>query len=245
MRPGKPRREGRRRPLDGSSRVVAIYQRLRGRLVLSRDGILRASGCHTPGERASTTRSTREMAKETVRVLTNKDMEGLLPMDECSRACEEAFWELGHGIAQVIPRRRIHTPLREEKIWHWLNVIPGVVPRFNVAAVRLDSAQLRFREVNGRTRMDFPGAFAGFVLLFDITMREFVSIYRDHYVSPIRVGATTGIGVKDRGAAARRRDHPPTTTTSAWGSSSPPPAPCSSRRREKPGAAPSCRSSCS
>jgi ornithine cyclodeaminase/alanine dehydrogenase-like protein (mu-crystallin family) len=136
------------------------------------------------------------MAKKTVLVLTNEDMEGLLPMDECIRACEEAFWELGHGIAQVIPRRRIHTPLREEKTWHWLNVIPGVVPRFNVAAVRLDSAQLRFREVNGRTRMDFPGAFAGFVLLFDIKTRELVSIYHDHYVSPIRVGATTGVGVK-------------------------------------------------
>lgn len=70
------------------------------------------------------------MAKRTVLVLTNKDMEGLLPMDECARACEEAFRELGHGIAQVIPRRRIHTPMREEKTCHWLNVSPGVVPRF-------------------------------------------------------------------------------------------------------------------
>ena len=54
------------------------------------------------------------MAKRTVLVLTNKDMEGLLPMDECTRACEEGFWELGHDIAQVIPRRRIHT------VWSYL-----------------------------------------------------------------------------------------------------------------------------
>ena len=136
------------------------------------------------------------MAKKSVLVLTNKDMEGLLTMDECIRACEEAFWEFGHGIAQVIPRRRIHTPLRETGTWHWLNVIPGVVPKFNLAAVRLDSAQLRFREVGGRTRMDFPGAFAGFVLLFDLKTRELVCIYHDHYVSPIRVAATSAIGVK-------------------------------------------------
>jgi len=136
------------------------------------------------------------MGKKTVLVLTNRDMEGLLTMKECIQACEEAFWEFGHGIAQVIPRRRIHTPFREERAWHWLNVIPGVVPKFNVAAVRLDSAQTRFREVSGRTRMEFPGAFAGFVLLFDLRTRELLCIYHDHYVSPIRVAATSAIGVK-------------------------------------------------
>ena len=54
-------------------------------------------------------------------------------------------WE--HGVAQVIPGRRIHTPLDEPKTWHWLNVIPGAVPKYNVAAVRLDSARTRFTDV--------------------------------------------------------------------------------------------------
>ena len=79
--------------------------------------------------------------------------------------------QLDH-LLRLVRDRRIHTPLRESGTWHWLNVIPGVVPKFNLAAVRLDSAQLRFREVSGRTRMDFPGAFAGFVLLFDLQTRE-------------------------------------------------------------------------
>lgn len=137
------------------------------------------------------------MARKPVLLLTSKDTEDLITMDDCIEACEVAFWELGHGIAQVIPRRRINTPVQPDQgLWHWLNVIPGSVPRFNVAAVRVDSAHARFHEVNGRVRMDFPGDFAGFVLLFDLRTRELLCIYHDHFVSPMRVGATSAIGVR-------------------------------------------------
>jgi alanine dehydrogenase len=137
------------------------------------------------------------MTRRPVLVLSSKDTEDLITMDECITACEEAFWDLGHGIAQVIPRRRINTPrLGQEGIWHWLNVIPGAIPRFNVAAVRLDSATMRYRQVHGAVRQDFPGDFAGFVLLFDLTTNELLCIYHDHHVSPMRVGATSAIGVK-------------------------------------------------
>ncbi len=136
------------------------------------------------------------MAKKTVLVLTNQDLEGLLPMGECLAACEEAFWEFGHGIAQIVPPRRVNTPIREDGTWNWLNVIHGSVPRFNMAAVRVDSAKMRFRRTNGGARMDFPGTFSGFVLLFDLKTSELLCIYHDHYVSSLRVGATSAIGVK-------------------------------------------------
>jgi len=137
------------------------------------------------------------MERRPVLVLTNKDMEGLLTMDECIQACEEAFWELGHGIAHVIPRHRINTQRQnQDRTWHWLNVISGAVPKFNVAAVRVDSATIHYREVNRAIRQDYPGDFAGFVLLFDLQTCELLCIYHDHYVSPLRVGATSAIGVK-------------------------------------------------
>jgi alanine dehydrogenase len=137
------------------------------------------------------------MERRPVLVLTNKDMEGLLTMDECIQACEEAFWELGHEIAHVIPRHRITTQRRnQDRTWHWLNVISGAVPKFNVAAVRVDSATIHYREVNRAIRQDYPGDFAGFVLLFDLQTNELLCIYHDHYVSPLRVGATSAIGVK-------------------------------------------------
>ncbi len=143
---------------------------------------------------------------DSVTVLVNKDMEGLVTMGECLEVLEEAFRELGHQIAAVIPRRRIHLPLPEgeaeegrrsqERQWYWLNVIPGAVLKYDTAAVRLDSAQIRFRTVAGRTRMEFPGDFAGFVLLFSIRDRRLKGIIQDHYVSPLRVGATSGVAAK-------------------------------------------------
>ncbi len=143
---------------------------------------------------------------DTVLVLTNQDMEGLIKMPECLEVIEEAYRELGHQIAQVIPRRRIHLPLSGrdsggetsggERRWYWLNVIPGAVPKYDTAAVRVDSAQIAFRAVGGFNRMEFPGDFAGFVLLFSIKERVLKGIIHDHYVSPLRVGATSGVAAK-------------------------------------------------
>ena len=132
-----------------------------------------------------------------VLVLTNQDMEGLLDMGEVVEAVETAYRELGRKIAEGIPRRRLHMPLEGlERTWYWLNVIPGAVPAFDTAAVRLDSSRIRFRNVGGASRMEFPGDFAGFVLLFSIQDRVLKGIVHDHYLSALRVGATSGVAAK-------------------------------------------------
>jgi len=137
------------------------------------------------------------MADDDVLVLTNEDMEGLLEMGEIVDAVEVAYRQLGGRIADVIPRRRLHIPLEgEERTWYWLNVIPGAVPAFDTAAVRLDSAQIRFRNEEGRSRMEFPGDFAGFVLLFSIKDRVLKGIVHDHYLSALRVGATSAVAAR-------------------------------------------------
>lgn len=143
---------------------------------------------------------------DTVLILTNRDMEGLITMAECLEVTEEAYRQLGHRAAYVIPRRRIHVPLfpgdrapgdnASERHWYWLNVIPGAVPKYDTAAVRLDSAQITFRMVEGSSRMEFPGDFAGLVLLFSIKDRVLKGILHDHYISPLRVGATSGVAAK-------------------------------------------------
>lgn len=137
------------------------------------------------------------MAEEDVLVLTNEDMEGLLGMGEIVEAVETAYGELGRKIAEGMPRRRLHMPLEgQERTWYWLNVIPGAVPAFDTAAVRLDSSQIRFRNVGGASRMEFPGDFSGFVLLFSIKDRALKGIVHDHYLSALRVGGTSGVAAK-------------------------------------------------
>ena len=134
--------------------------------------------------------------KQTVLVLTNEDMAGILTMDECIDAVEKAFWEYGHDIAKMVPPRRTYTPLDKPGTWQWLNVIHGTVPYFNKSAIRIDAAPMRNRLINGGSRLDFPGTFTGFVLLFDLNENQLVCIYHDHYVSGIRVAATSAIGCK-------------------------------------------------
>ena len=137
------------------------------------------------------------MADEDVLVLTNEDMEGLLDMGEIVDAVETAYYQLGRKIAEGMPRRRLHMPQEgAERTWYWLNVIPGAVPAFDTAAVRLDSSQIRFRNVDGASRMEFPGDFAGFVLLFSIKERRLKGIVHDHYLSALRVGGTTAVAAK-------------------------------------------------
>ena len=135
---------------------------------------------------------------ETVLVVTNKEGAGLLGMPEAVQLTEEAFSEFGHNIAKIIPRRRIYVPRPEadDPTWFWLNIIPGVVPRHGIAAVRINAAHTTFPPKYGRKRQTIPGDFSGFILVWDINTRELLGIVHDHAVSPLRVGSTTGVAAK-------------------------------------------------
>jgi alanine dehydrogenase len=128
-----------------------------------------------------------------VLVLKNHQMENLLPMAEEIEAIELAFRELGQGKAMLAPRARLRTPWKEEGGQYYFNNIMGLVPGMKSMALRIDSSFSKEVQVAGSKRRVYPGDFIGLVMLFDMDTCNILAIMDDHYISTMRVGATSAV----------------------------------------------------
>jgi alanine dehydrogenase len=131
-----------------------------------------------------------------VLVLKNDQMENLLPMAEEIDAIELAFRELGQGKAMNAPRARLRTPWKEEGGQYYFNNIMGLVPGVKSMALRIDSSFSKEVQVAGSKRRVYPGDFIGLVLLFDMDTCEILALMDDHFISTMRVGATSAVASK-------------------------------------------------
>src|SRR5919199_8242 len=131
-----------------------------------------------------------------VLVLKNEQMENLLPMPEAIAAVEQAFRELGQGVAMNAPRARLRTPWKEEGGQYYFNNIMGLVPGMKSMALRIDSSFSKEVEVAGSKRRIYPGDYIGLVMLFDMDTCEILALMDDHYISTMRVAATSAVASK-------------------------------------------------
>ena len=131
-----------------------------------------------------------------VLILKNDQMENLVPMNEEIAAIEQAFRELGEGKAMIAPRARLRTPWKEEGGQYYFNNIMGLVPGMKSMALRIDSSFSKEVEVDGKKRRVYPGDFIGLVMLFDMDTCNILAIMDDHYISTMRVGATSAVASK-------------------------------------------------
>jgi alanine dehydrogenase len=72
----------------------------------------------------------------------------------------------------------------------------GLVPGVKSMALRIDSSFSKQIEVGGSKRRVYPGDFIGLVLLFDMDTCEILAMMDDHYISTMRVGATSAVASK-------------------------------------------------
>ena len=134
-------------------------------------------------------------------LLSNDDVEAALTMPDCLDAMEIAYRDFGSMQGGNGLRSEILTPTVRDDALHSLLTMSGVVPRFGIGAVRINSDILTWPvSAKGRRRVKVPaapkGRYVGLVLLFDTHTGEPLAIYPDGVVQRMRAGATSGLAAK-------------------------------------------------
>jgi alanine dehydrogenase len=134
-------------------------------------------------------------------ILSNDDVGKLLTMPDCIAVLEEAYVELAEGRGVSRTRSDCFTPTAREDALYSLKSMDGVIPKFGVGAVRINSDIITWpKKGNNVRREKVPAApgnrYVGLVLLFSTENGEPLAIFPDGVMQRIRVGAANGLGAK-------------------------------------------------
>jgi len=134
-------------------------------------------------------------------LLTSEEAEQAMPMGSCLEALEQSFRELAGGSAVNRPRSDTFTPTSEKDVYYRYKTMEGAVPGLGVLAQRINSEKIRWPMVKGVRRQDkfqrvYPNHYVGVVLLFSIESGELLAILKEGYLQKMRVGGTSGLGIK-------------------------------------------------
>src|SRR5262245_16472565 len=131
-------------------------------------------------------------------ILSNDDVEKLLPMPECIDALEQAYVELAEGRGVSRTRSDCITPTSNPEAVYGLKSMDGVIPKLGVGAIRINSDIVTFpKKGNNIVRHKVPaanGRYVGLVLLFSSENGEPLAILPDGVMQRMRVGAANGLG---------------------------------------------------
>src|SRR5256714_4973300 len=133
-------------------------------------------------------------------ILSNADVEKLLTMPECIEALEESYIELAEGRGVNRTRSDCITPTSNPNAIYGLKSMDGVIPKFGIGAIRINSDIITFpKKGNNIVREKVPaanGRYVGLVLLFSSENGEPLAILPDGVMQRMRVGAANGLGIK-------------------------------------------------
>ena len=134
-------------------------------------------------------------------LLSNEEVEAALDMPSCLEAMEIAYRDLGNKEGANGVRSEILTPTSRDDALYSLLTMSGVVPRFGVGAVRINSDLLTWPvSESGARRVKVPaaegGRYTGLVLLFSTHSGEPLAIYPDGVAQRMRVAAVSGLAAK-------------------------------------------------
>jgi ornithine cyclodeaminase/alanine dehydrogenase-like protein (mu-crystallin family) len=135
-----------------------------------------------------------------VLILSNEDIEKILPVGACLEVLEEAYRDLGNGMAATVPRYDVFSPTSPNEFYEY-KTMSGVLPGRRIAALRLNSSVVKWYEKAGGVRKDkLPVAggdrFVGLVMLFSTETGEPLAIFPDGYVQKLRVAGASAIAAR-------------------------------------------------
>ena len=133
-------------------------------------------------------------------ILSNDDVEKLLPMDECIEVMEEAYVELAEGRGVSRTRSDCFAPTLRPDALYSLKSMDGVIPNSAwapSASIPTSSlAQARQQHAPRKGAGRAQPAYVGLVLLFSVENGEPLAILPDGVMQRMRVGAANGLGIK-------------------------------------------------
>lgn len=133
-------------------------------------------------------------------VLSNEEIDQLLPIQVCLERMEETYAEVGRDRAVSRPRSDLYGPV-EDNGRYVFKTMDGIIPKFEVAAIRLNSDVIQWNVDKHGIRKDKQplapgGTWVGLVLLFSTRTGEPLAIMPDGVIQRLRVAATNALGVK-------------------------------------------------
>ncbi|HWO40425.1 MAG TPA: hypothetical protein VNO43_01325 [Candidatus Eisenbacteria bacterium] len=132
-------------------------------------------------------------------VLSNEEIQAILPVGACLDVLEEAYRDLAREAAATVPRYDVFSPNGRDCYYEY-KTMSGVLPSRKIAALRLNSSVVRWYEKMGGVRKDkLPaagGRFVGLVMLFSTETGEPLAIFPDGYVQKLRVAAASAIAAR-------------------------------------------------
>src|SRR5262245_65614852 len=81
-------------------------------------------------------------------ILSNEDIEKLLPVGACLEVLEEAYRDLGNGMAATVPRYDVFSPTNPNEFYEY-KTMSGVLPNRKIEALRLNSRGGKGKEKGG------------------------------------------------------------------------------------------------
>jgi ornithine cyclodeaminase/alanine dehydrogenase-like protein (mu-crystallin family) len=133
-------------------------------------------------------------------ILSNEEIEEILPVGACLQVLEDAYRDLGQGLAATVPRYDVFSPVGSSAFYEY-KTMSGVLPNRNIAALRLNSSVVKWYEKAGGVRKDkLPVAggnrYVGLVMLFSTETGEPLAIFPDGYVQKLRVAGASAIAAR-------------------------------------------------